>query len=67
MRKSEMTLLTLASAARHLGIPRSTLKYRVLTGDIKRRTLGPVWVIDVEEAKSVMEGVGYRPRKPVTA
>ncbi len=66
MRKSEMTLLTLASAARYLGIPRSTLKYRTLTGDIKKHTFGPLWLIDADEAKMVMDNIGYKPRKRET-
>jgi hypothetical protein len=68
-RKLSPTLLRLMSASRYLDVPASTLKYRVLTGDIPKHDYGPVWLVDVEEARSVLEGIGYykrRRRGPVT-
>ncbi len=65
-RKSEVSILTLSSAARYLGMPRSTLRYWVLTGNVRKRVLGGVWFVDTDEAKVVMDNIGYKPRKRET-
>ncbi len=63
VRKLSPTLLRLMSASRYLDVPASTLKYRVLTGDITKHDYGPMWLVDVEEARSVLEGIGYYKRR----
>ncbi len=59
------SMLTLSSAARYLDMPRSTLRYWVLTGNVRKRVVGGVWFVDPEEAKTVKENSGYRLRKRV--
>jgi len=64
-RNSRMSLLTLTSAARVLDMPRSTLRYWVLTGNIKKKVLGGVWFVNADEARMVKENINYHPRKRV--
>jgi hypothetical protein len=66
MKKS---LLTLSSAARYIDIPRSTLRYWVLLGYIRKHVYGGVWFVDAQEAATVKQNLDYRPRRrePVLA
>ena len=57
------SLTSVASAARELEVPRSTLNYRILLGDVRKHIYGPFTLIDVEEAREALRLAGYQPRQ----
>lgn len=55
-------LTTLAGAAERLGVPASTIYYRVLKGELSWVDMGPYKLIDVERIRKVLTDGKYKRR-----
>ena len=61
------TLVRLSDVEKALGVPRSTLVYRTLTGWIRPYQYGPVKLYDLEQIRTVLKSADYKPRKQAVA
>jgi excisionase family DNA binding protein len=61
--RTNHTLVSLAEAARLLGVNYDALIHHVRVGHIPHHRMGRVIVVEPSVVKAILDGIGYRPRQ----
>lgn len=63
----ETIRMTVVDAANALHVPTSSLNYYITKQVLGRYQYGPYLLVDLEEARAVLEAEGYKKRSPKVA